>query len=57
MVPNITADNSSLDVFEEVLRLGGSAIRPKALGGGGIGSRVDIPPAEVKDVPVVTCKA
>ncbi|KAL0453851.1 UNVERIFIED_CONTAM: hypothetical protein Slati_1363200 [Sesamum latifolium] len=56
MAPNIAGDNSSVEVYEEVLRLGRSAIGPMALGGGGTGTRVDPPPAGVRDVLVATCK-
>ncbi|KAL0409806.1 UNVERIFIED_CONTAM: hypothetical protein Sradi_1915000 [Sesamum radiatum] len=57
MAPNIAGDNSSVKVSEEVLRLGGSALEPKTLRGGGTGSTGDPPPAEVRDVLVATCKA
>ncbi|KAL0320214.1 UNVERIFIED_CONTAM: hypothetical protein Sradi_5282900 [Sesamum radiatum] len=56
MAPNIAGDNSSIEVSEEVLRLGGSATRPMALGRGGIGTRMDPPPVGVRDVPITTCR-
>ncbi|KAL0361820.1 UNVERIFIED_CONTAM: hypothetical protein Sradi_3866500 [Sesamum radiatum] len=54
MALNIAGDNSSIEVSKEVLRLGGSATRPMALEGGVTGTRVDPPPAGVRDVPITT---
>ncbi|KAL0385847.1 UNVERIFIED_CONTAM: hypothetical protein Sradi_2979000 [Sesamum radiatum] len=56
MAPNIAGDNSSIEVSEEVLRLRGSTTRPMALGRGGTGSRMDPPPARVRDVLITTCR-
>ncbi|KAL0413304.1 UNVERIFIED_CONTAM: hypothetical protein Sradi_1532100 [Sesamum radiatum] len=51
MAPIKAGDNSSLEVSEEVLRLGGAATRLIALGGG----RVDPPPTGIRDVLLATC--
>ncbi|KAL0444170.1 UNVERIFIED_CONTAM: hypothetical protein Slati_2139700 [Sesamum latifolium] len=49
MTPNVAGVSSSVEVFEEVLRLGGSVTRPTVPGGCGVGT--DPPLAAVKDVP------
>ncbi|KAL0462378.1 UNVERIFIED_CONTAM: hypothetical protein Slati_0125400 [Sesamum latifolium] len=50
MAPNRAGDNSSVEVFEEVLRRRGSATGPTTLGGGILGAEaagVDPPLVEV----------
>ncbi|KAL0454254.1 UNVERIFIED_CONTAM: hypothetical protein Slati_0764600 [Sesamum latifolium] len=60
MAPNRAGYNSSVEVSEEVLRRGGSAIGPTTPGGGILGAEaagVDPPLAEVGGISVTTCKA
>ncbi|KAL0395027.1 UNVERIFIED_CONTAM: hypothetical protein Slati_4468900 [Sesamum latifolium] len=57
MAPNITGDNSFVEVSDDLLSLGGSATGPSVLRGCGTGTGVDPPPTGARDVPVVTCRA
>ncbi|KAL0415266.1 UNVERIFIED_CONTAM: hypothetical protein Slati_3358500 [Sesamum latifolium] len=60
MAPNRAGDNSSVEVFEEVLRRGGSVAGPTTLGNGGVDAKetgADPPLADVGGIPVTTYKA
>ncbi|KAL0305065.1 UNVERIFIED_CONTAM: hypothetical protein Sangu_3054200 [Sesamum angustifolium] len=59
IAPNKTRDSSSVEVFEEVLRRGGSTVGP-TLGGYSVGTKVagvDPPITAAGGIPVTTCRA
>ncbi|KAL0418812.1 UNVERIFIED_CONTAM: hypothetical protein Sradi_1294700 [Sesamum radiatum] len=60
MAPNKVGDNSSIEVSEEVLRHGGSAVGPTTLRSGGVdikGEEVDPPLVALRGNPETTYKA